>query len=196
MLRDHISTLPRRCPPALLPWTPDCPWKRTAVSAHLTSLRDPRVYGMRAPPESLSTSGAHVNAGNRTTSRLNLTLTIWSSGSARWKACRIPPIESWILTGPYGIHSGCHSQLHPIPASGFPNCAPVFTPLFTRRTLMRRLPSLSSIGEKPNALCDANNVIPMDTRHLHAMCAREGITHNTGALQKTAEGLPHAAHEC
>ncbi|ESS66080.1 cytochrome P450 [Trypanosoma cruzi Dm28c] len=38
--------------------------------------------------------------------------------------------------------------------------------------------------------------ISLDTRHLHAMCAREGITHNTGALQKTAEGLLHAAHEC
>ncbi|EKG02165.1 hypothetical protein TCSYLVIO_006816 [Trypanosoma cruzi] len=91
--RPHFH-LPRRCPPALLPWTPNYPWKRTAVSAHSTSLRGPRVYGMRAPPESLSTSGAHTNAGSRTTSRLNLPLTIWSSGSACWKACRIPPIES------------------------------------------------------------------------------------------------------
>ncbi|ESS55303.1 hypothetical protein TCDM_13233 [Trypanosoma cruzi Dm28c] len=53
---------------------------------------------------------------------------------------------------------------------------------------MPGLPSFSSIGEKPNALCDANVVIPMDTRHLHAMCAREGITHNTGVRQKTARG--------
>ncbi|KAF8283168.1 helicase-like protein [Trypanosoma cruzi] len=59
-----------------------------------------------------------------------------------------------------------------------------------------RAASLSSIVEKPSALCDANNAISLDTRHLHAMCAREGITHNTGALQKTAEGLLHAAHEC
>ncbi|ESS62611.1 hypothetical protein TCDM_09719 [Trypanosoma cruzi Dm28c] len=49
-------------------------------------------------------------------------------------------------------------------------------------------PSFSPIGKKPNALCDANNVIPMDTRHLHAICAREGITHNTGVHQKTARG--------
>ncbi|RNC32319.1 hypothetical protein TcCL_Unassigned05082, partial [Trypanosoma cruzi] len=90
--RPHFH--PRRRPPALLPWTPDCLWKRTAVSAHSTSLRGPRVYGMRAPPKSLSTSGAHTNAGNRTTSRLNLPLAIGSSGSARWKSCRIPPIES------------------------------------------------------------------------------------------------------
>ncbi|RNC46154.1 mitochondrial processing peptide beta subunit [Trypanosoma cruzi] len=61
---------------------------------------------------------------------------------------------------------------------------------------MRGQSSFSSIGEKPNALCDANVVIFLDTRHLHAMCVREGITHNTGAHQKTAEGLPHAAHEC
>ncbi|RNF11780.1 helicase-like protein [Trypanosoma cruzi] len=59
-----------------------------------------------------------------------------------------------------------------------------------------RAPSFSSIGEKPNELCDANVVISLDTRHLHAMCAREGITHNTGVHQKTAEGMPHAAHEC
>ncbi|RNC41254.1 mitochondrial processing peptide beta subunit [Trypanosoma cruzi] len=70
------------------------PWRGTAVSAHSTSLRDPRAYGMRELSESLSISGVHTNAGNRTTSRLNLPLTIWSSGSARWKACRIPPIES------------------------------------------------------------------------------------------------------
>ncbi|KAF8304764.1 putative cytochrome P450 [Trypanosoma cruzi] len=82
------------------------------------------------------------------------------------------------------------------PASGFPNCAAVYTPLFTRPTPMRGQPDLSWIGEKPNALCDANNVIPMDTRHLHAMCAREGINYNTGVHQKTAEGMPHAAHEC
>ncbi|RNF12572.1 helicase-like protein [Trypanosoma cruzi] len=100
------------------------------------------------------------------------------------------------LGGPYGIHSGCSLRWHPIPASGFPSCAPVYTPLFTRRTPMRGQPSLSSIGEKPNALCDANNVISLDTRHLHAMCAREGINYNTGVHQKTAEGLPHAAHEC
>ncbi|KAF8300767.1 hypothetical protein TcYC6_0058020 [Trypanosoma cruzi] len=93
-LGDHISTLPRRCLPALLPWKPNYLWKRTAVSAHSTSPRGPRAYGMRAPPESFSTSGAHTNAGNRTTSRLNLSLTIWSSGSACWKAGRIPPIAS------------------------------------------------------------------------------------------------------
>ncbi|RNC45087.1 helicase-like protein [Trypanosoma cruzi] len=29
---------------------------------------------------------------------------------------------------------------------------------------------------EPNALCDANNVISLDTRRLHAMCVREGIT--------------------
>ncbi|RNF13078.1 helicase-like protein, partial [Trypanosoma cruzi] len=74
--------------------------------------------------------------------------------------------------------------------------ARLYTLLFTRRTLMRWQPSLSWIGEKPSALCDANNVIPTDTRHLHAMCAREGINYNTGAHQKTAEELPHAAHEC
>ncbi|ESS60451.1 hypothetical protein TCDM_12027 [Trypanosoma cruzi Dm28c] len=102
--RPHFHP-PRRCLPALLPWTLDYPWKRTAVSAHSTSPRGPRVYGMRAPPESLWTSSAHTNTGNRTTSRLNLPLTIWSSGSARWKACRIPPIESLIWGGPYGIHS-------------------------------------------------------------------------------------------
>ncbi|RNC32318.1 hypothetical protein TcCL_Unassigned05081 [Trypanosoma cruzi] len=53
---------------------------------------------------------------------------------------------------------------------------------------MPGLPSFSSIGEKPNALCDANNVIPMDTMRLHAMCAREGITHNTGVHQKRPRG--------
>ncbi|RNF18371.1 helicase-like protein [Trypanosoma cruzi] len=59
-----------------------------------------------------------------------------------------------------------------------------------------RAPSFSSIGEKPNALCDANVVISLATRHLHAICAREGINYNTGVHQKTAEGMPHAAHEC
>ncbi|RNE96200.1 helicase-like protein, partial [Trypanosoma cruzi] len=61
--------------------------------------------------------------------------------------------------------------------------ARLYTLPFTRRTLMPGLPSFSSIGEKPNALCDANVVISLDTRHIHAMCAREGITYNTGALQ-------------
>ncbi|KAF8275342.1 hypothetical protein TcBrA4_0138860 [Trypanosoma cruzi] len=55
---------------------------------------------------------------------------------------------------------------------------------------MRWQPSLSWIVEKLNALCDANVVISLDTRQLHAMCAREGITHNTGARQKTARGCP------
>ncbi|KAF8302093.1 putative cytochrome P450 [Trypanosoma cruzi] len=74
--------------------------------------------------------------------------------------------------------------------------ARLYTLLFTRPTPMRGRPSLSSIGEKPSALCDAKDAISLDTRHLHAICAREGITHNTGVHQKTAEGLPHAAHEC
>ncbi|KAF8308080.1 putative protein kinase-like protein [Trypanosoma cruzi] len=74
--------------------------------------------------------------------------------------------------------------------------ARLYTLLLTRPTPMRGRPSLSSIGEKPSALCDAKDAISLDTRHLHAICAREGITHNTGVHQKTAEGLPHAAHEC
>ncbi|KAF8300772.1 hypothetical protein TcYC6_0058970 [Trypanosoma cruzi] len=53
---------------------------------------------------------------------------------------------------------------------------------------MRGQSSLSSIGEKPNALCDANNAIPMGTRHLNATCAAEGITHNTGAHEKRQWG--------
>ncbi|RNF01158.1 hypothetical protein TcG_11523 [Trypanosoma cruzi] len=48
---------------------------------------------------------------------------------------------------------------------------------------MRGQPDLSWIVEKPNALCDANNAIPMGARRLHAMCAPEGIANNTGAHQ-------------
>ncbi|RNF20825.1 helicase-like protein [Trypanosoma cruzi] len=94
----HPSTpLPSRTSPL----DAQLPMEEDRSFSHSTLPRGPRVYGMRAPPESLSTSGAHTNAGNRTTSRLNLPLTIWLCGSACWKACRIPPIESWILAGPY-----------------------------------------------------------------------------------------------
>ncbi|EKG00438.1 mitochondrial processing peptide beta subunit, partial [Trypanosoma cruzi] len=196
MLGDHTSTLPRRCPPALLPWTPDYPWKRTAVSAHSTSPQGTRAYGKRAPPESFSTSGAHTNAGNRTTSRFKLAFDNLVEWIGVLEGLQDPPdrimnlgrsllntfrMQLTIASDPGIRLSKMRARLH--------------TAVHQTNTYARA-PSLSSIGEKPNALCDANVVIPMDTRHLHAMCAREGITHNTGVHQKTAEGMPHAAHEC
>ncbi|RNC52347.1 protein kinase-like protein [Trypanosoma cruzi] len=54
----------------------------------------PRVYGMRAFPESFWTSGAHTIIGARRRTRPNLSLTVCLRGCVRWKRSGIPPIES------------------------------------------------------------------------------------------------------
>ncbi|RNC34630.1 helicase-like protein, partial [Trypanosoma cruzi] len=60
---------------------------------------------------------------------------------------------------------------------------------------------ISELRARPrnsNDRCDADCDVFMDATHPRATYAArpEGITHNAGVHQKTAEGLPHAAHEC
>ncbi|KAF8298756.1 hypothetical protein TcYC6_0073160 [Trypanosoma cruzi] len=95
----RLSTL---LPSRTFSWTPILAQKkRNGVFPLSTPPLGPRVFGMRAFPESLSTFGAHTIVGNRRKATLNLPLTIWPSGSACWKRSGIPPISSWIQAGPY-----------------------------------------------------------------------------------------------
>ncbi|KAF8293558.1 hypothetical protein TcBrA4_0075890 [Trypanosoma cruzi] len=74
------------------------------------------------------------------------------------------------------------------PASGFPNCAPSTHRCSPDRHLCEGSPTSRGSARNPTQLCDANNVIPMDTRHLHAMCAERELITIQASIKKRQRG--------